>query len=89
MFFFFFLSEANKSGNRVVIRDKQGLVIAHLWVQQLPQAHNTAEVEAMAAGRAIEFGLQWVLLEGDSEAVVTAPDGGFWISSLWVVTQGC
>jgi len=66
--------------------------LSHLWVQQLPHA---AEVEAMAvaAGRAIEFGLevglQWVLLEGDSEAVVTALDGGFWMSSLWVVTQGC
>ena len=47
----------------------------------------------MAAGRAIEFGLvvslQWMLLERDSEAVVTALDWGFWISSFWVVTQGC
>ena len=91
MFFFFFQRQINR-GSKLLSKTNRGW-LSHLWVQQLPQAYHAAEVEATAAGRAIEFGLvvslQWMLLEGDSEAVVTALDGGFWFSSLWVVTQGC
>lgn len=91
LFFFFFQRQINR-GSKLLSKTNRGW-LSHLWVQPLPQAYNAAEVEAMAAGRAIEFGLvvslQWMLLERDSGAVVTALDWGFWISSLWVVTQGC
>ena len=62
-------AKVNKSGIGVVIRDNQGLVIASL-VQQISQAYQAIEVEAMAASRALKFGLEfgihWAILEGDS-----------------------
>ena len=45
-------------------------------VQQLPQAYKAVEIEAMAASRASEFGVEigihQVILEGDSTIVVIA-----------------
>ena len=68
-------AKVNKSGIGVVIRDNQGLVIASL-VQQISQAYQAVEVEAMAASRALKFGLEfgihWAILEGDSEVVLKA-----------------
>lgn len=65
----------NKSGIGVVTQDNQGLVIASL-VQQLSQAYQAVEVAAMAASRALKFGLEfgihWAILEGDSEVVLKA-----------------
>ena len=64
-----------KSSIGVVIQDNQGLVIASL-VQQLSQAYQVVEVEAMAKSRALKFGLEfgihWAILEGDSEVVLKA-----------------
>ena len=58
-----------------MIRNNLGLVIASL-VQQLPQAYQAVEVEAMAACRAMEFGREIgvakVIVEGDSATVVNA-----------------
>ena len=68
-------AKVNKSDIGVVIRDNQGLVIASL-VQQLSQAYRAVEVKAMAASRALKFGLEfgihWPILEGDSEVVLKA-----------------
>ena len=65
----------NKSGIGVVVRDCHGDVIASL-VQQLDQAYQPVEVEALAACRAVEFaselGLHRATVEGDSEVVVRA-----------------
>ena len=65
----------NKSGIGVVVRDCQGDVIASL-VQQLDQAYQPVEVEALVACRAVEFGselgLHRATIEGDSELVVKA-----------------
>ena len=65
----------NKSGIGVVVRDCHGDVIASL-VQQLDQAYQPVEVEALAACRAVEFGselgLHRATVEGDSEVVVKA-----------------
>ena len=47
--------EENKAGVGVVIRDCNGEVIASL-IQQLDQAFQPVEVEAIAACRAAEFG---------------------------------
>lgn len=47
-----------KSSIGVVIQDNQGLVIASL-VQQLSQAYQVVEVEAMATSRALKFGLEF------------------------------
>lgn len=51
------------------------MVIASL-AQQLPQAYQVAEIEAMAAIRALEFGIEVavgsVIVEGDSNLVVKA-----------------
>ena len=70
------LSNANnKSGIGVVLQDCHGEVIASL-VQQLDQAYQPVEVEAMATCRAVEFGselgLHRAIVEGDSEVVVKA-----------------
>ena len=68
-------AKVNKSGIGVVIWDNQGLVIASL-VQQISQAYQAVEVEAMAASRTLKFGLEfgthWAILEGDSEVVLKA-----------------
>lgn len=67
--------EANKSGIGVVIPNSSGQVIAAL-VQQLNQAYQAAEVEAMAACRALEFGIEIVIdkakVEGLSNILVKA-----------------
>ena len=67
--------DENRSGVGVMIRNNLGLVIASL-VQQLPQAYQAVEVEAMAACRAMEFGREIgvakVIVEGDSATVVKA-----------------
>lgn len=48
-------AKENKSGIKVVVRDYHGQVIASL-VQQLGQAYQAVEVEALTACRALEFG---------------------------------
>ena len=62
-------------GIGVVVQDSNRLVIASM-VQQLPQAYKAVEIEAMAASRASEFGVEigihQAILEGDSTLVVTA-----------------
>ncbi|XP_075645735.1 uncharacterized protein LOC142616862 [Castanea sativa] len=63
----------NKSGIGIVVRDYHGEVIASL-IQQLDQAYQPVEVEAMAASKAVEFGselgIQRAIIEGDSAVVV-------------------
>ena len=58
-----------------MVQDSNRLVIASM-VQQLPQAYKAVEIEAMAASRASEFGVEigihQAILEGDSTLVVTA-----------------
>ena len=58
----------NKSGIGVVVRDYRGEVIASL-VQQLDQAFQPVEIEALAACKAVEFGselgLHRATVEGD------------------------
>ena len=65
----------NIFGIGVVVRDCRGEVIASL-VQQLDQAHQPMEVEAMATCRAMEFGselgVDCTIVDGDSELVVKA-----------------
>ena len=65
----------NKSGIGIVVWDCHGEVIASL-IQQLDQAYQPVEVEAMAASKAVEFGselgLHRAIIEGDSEVVVKA-----------------
>ena len=65
----------NKSSICVIIRNNQVLVIAAL-AQQLSQAYQAMEIEAMDVVRALEFGLEVgvdrVLMEGDCEIVVKA-----------------
>ena len=67
--------EENKAGVGVVIRDCNGEVIASLN-QQLDQAYQPVEVEAIAACRAVEFGNELgvgcAIVEGDSEVIVKA-----------------
>ena len=76
-----------KSSIGVVIQDNQGLVIASL-VQQLSQAYQVVEVEAMATSRALKFGLEfgihWAILEGDFEVVLKALEN----EELGVVAYG-
>lgn len=73
----------HKLGIGVVIRDCHGQIIAVL-VQQLGQAYQLLDVEALAACRALEFGselgIHREIVEGDSEVVVKALgnlDNGF------------
>ncbi|KAL0011137.1 hypothetical protein SO802_006245 [Lithocarpus litseifolius] len=58
-----------KSGISVVIRDSSGQPIATLS-QQIPQAYNAVEIEAIAATKALEFArevrINNVVMEGDS-----------------------
>ena len=57
----------------MVIRDYNGEVIASL-IQQLDQAYQLMEVEAMAVCRVVEFGSELgvgcAIVEGDSEVIV-------------------
>ena len=65
----------NKAGIGVVVRDCNGEVMASL-IQQLEQAYQPVEVEAIAACRAVEFGneigVDCAIVEGDSEVIVKA-----------------
>ncbi|KAK9987323.1 hypothetical protein SO802_032274 [Lithocarpus litseifolius] len=67
--------EENKAGVGVIIRDCNGEVIASL-IQQLEQAYQPVEVEAIAACRAVELGSELgvgcAIVEGDSEVIVKA-----------------
>ena len=58
-----------------MVRDCHGEVIASL-IQQLDQAYQPVEVEAMAANKAVEFGselgLHNAIIEGDSVVVAKA-----------------
>ena len=68
-------SGTNKSGLNVVIKDSMGQVLASCS-KVVNQAHNSSEVEAMAAGLALSFaaeiGVKNAILEGDSLLVVNA-----------------
>ena len=63
----------HRAGIGVVIRDHQGLVIASLS-QNIALPHFVAEVEAMAAARALKFarelGIDSAIIKGDSELVI-------------------
>ena len=63
-----------KSGIGVVIRDSRGLVIASCS-KVVHQVLGVCDVEAMAATWALSFasdvGVKWVVLEGDSMAVIS------------------
>ena len=65
----------NKAVIGVVVRDCNGEVMASL-IQQLEQAYQPVEVEAIAACRAVEFGsevgVDCAIVEGDSEVIVKA-----------------
>ena len=68
-------SADNKSGIGIVVRDCHGEVIASL-IQQLDQAYQPVEVEAMVANKAVEFGselgLHNAIIEGNSVVVAMA-----------------
>ena len=69
------LEADNKFGIGVVVRNCNGEVIASL-MQQVEQAFQPLEVEAIAACRAVEFGseigVDCAIVEGDSEVLVKA-----------------
>uniref|UniRef100_A0A2N9J5Z6 RNase H type-1 domain-containing protein n=1 Tax=Fagus sylvatica TaxID=28930 RepID=A0A2N9J5Z6_FAGSY len=68
-----FSKESNADGIGVVIRDKQGLVIATLS-QKVHACHSAEMIEALAAKRAVHFaievGLTDVEFEGDAENLI-------------------
>jgi hypothetical protein len=68
-----FSKESNAGGIGVVIRDKQGLVIATLS-QKVHVCHSAEMIEALAAKRAVHFaievGLTDVEFEGDAETLI-------------------
>ena len=61
-----------KAGLGVVIRNSEGAVMASLS-QQIPQPTTVAKVEALAAGRVVEFaleiGITSAVFEGDSDVI--------------------
>ena len=63
------------SGLGVIIRDKEGLVIASMAIR-VPQQLQPIEIEALATNKALEFAKELdisdVVLEGDSLLVMTA-----------------
>ena len=63
----------NRSGIGVVVRTHTGAILASL-AQSIPQAFQPAEIEVIAAARALEFGqeigITEAILEGDSELIV-------------------
>ena len=65
-------AEQGKAGIGVVVRNSEGAVMASLS-QQVPLPTTVAQVEAMAARKAIEFaleiGLTRVIIEGDLETI--------------------
>ncbi|KAK7857643.1 putative ribonuclease h protein, partial [Quercus suber] len=64
--------QQGKAGIGVVVRDEVGAVLASLS-QQMPLPTTVAQVEALAARRAVEFALEMgvtiVVIEGDSESI--------------------
>ena len=68
-------AEDNCSGVGVVVRDRNGLVIAAMS-EKIPQLLQPSEIEAMAATRALEFasevGISEAILESDSLLVIKA-----------------
>ena len=69
----------NRSGIGVVVRDHTGAVLASM-AQSFSPALTPVEIEAVAASRALEFGLEIGLaeavLEGDSELIMNALKSG-------------
>ena len=65
----------NQSGIGGVVHNSEGLVIASLS-QQLPQAFQSLEIEAIVTSRALEFGIEvevhQAILEGDSAVIMKA-----------------
>ena len=65
----------NKAGIGVVVHDCNGEVMTSL-IQQLEQAYQPVEVEAIATCRAVDFGseigVDCAIVEGDSEVIVKA-----------------
>ncbi|XP_030974640.1 uncharacterized protein LOC115994576 [Quercus lobata] len=67
-------AEEKCSGLGVIIRDREGLVIASM-AARVPQQLQPVEIEALAANKALEFaremGILEAVLEGDSSLVMT------------------
>ena len=65
----------NKSGIGVVVRDHTGAVLASM-AQSFSPALTPVEIKAVAAARALEFGLETglveTILEGDSELIMNS-----------------
>ena len=65
----------NQSGIGGVVHNSEGLVITSLS-QQLPQAFQSLEIEAIVTSRALEFGIEvevhQAILEGDSAMIMKA-----------------
>ena len=68
-------SSSNAAGIGVVIKNNLGQVIASCS-EQLPQAFNSVDVEALAAAKAVSFaakiGITKAVLEGDSLTIMNA-----------------
>ena len=68
-------AKEKSSGMGVIIRDRQGLVIASM-ATRISQQLRSVEIEAMAASKALEFarelGITEAVLEGDSQVVMMA-----------------
>ena len=64
--------EVGRVGIRLVIRNSDGVVMASLS-QQIPQLATVAQVEALAARRAVKFaleiGITSPVFEGDSDTI--------------------
>ena len=76
----------NRSGIGVVVRDHTGAVLASM-AQCFSPALTPVEIEAVAAARAVEFGLETglveAILEGDSELIMNSlKSGGGTIASV-------
>ena len=81
----------NRSGIGVVVRDHTGSIIVSL-TQLISPALQPAEIEAVAAARALEFGneigISEVVLEGDSELIIKSlKAGGKKIASMEPLIQ--
>ena len=68
-------AEEKSSGLGVIIHDRKGLVIVSM-ATRVPQQLRPVEIEALAASKALEFaselGIANVVLEGDSQVVMSA-----------------
>ena len=81
----------NRSGIGVVIRDHTGVILASL-AQSFSPALTPMEIEAVAAARALEFGLETgsieAILEGDSKLIMNSlKSGGDTIASVQPLVQ--